>query len=404
MTDTPIIVKASTCADLLAMLPLLAGGPIPPGIAIAPFAGKRTPAVLRHPLPRTTNASELKAIAGTLLGMISKLGGCDAVAIAIYADDDFEVALDKYSELEHVLLKRFLTAGFNVKDTFCVASDGWSCFDEGDRRELTELTDSPVAQGWLNDADTRRVLDGTLPRTDPVVAANVHLSLNESVLGIRVDAFGIAREYDAPDPIDLLERALADGADSLGPERLAALVLACQREGDFDRVVTQVCLGPERAAEVWAETLARRDEAVRRGVRPTDLMRREPRSQQNSEIGELLVGLDGPRPDMARIEVAIDVLARAASHAPVDFRPTLLCMLAWLHWSLGLGTCAGRLLEAASGIDPRHELPAIVNAITLAVMLPHWTLDRDLRDAVGDDGTSRLPPNRADRRMRRQAR
>src|SRR5215207_4387014 len=116
MTDSPTIVKARNAADLLAMLPHLANGALSRGIAIAPFAAKRTPSVLRHPLPRSGTTFELRGIAATLLGMISRLGGCDAVLIAIYADEEFSVALDEHSELAQVLRERFRSAGFGVLD------------------------------------------------------------------------------------------------------------------------------------------------------------------------------------------------------------------------------------------------------------------------------------------------
>ena len=163
--------------------------------------------------------------------------------------------------------------------------------------------------------------------------------------------------------------------------------------------------GPGRAAEVWAATLAVREEAARRGEQPIDVMLREHRrrvSKQN-EIGDLIAGLDGSPPDSTRVRTAIGVLSRAAAHAPIDHRPTLLCVLAWLHWALGLGTCAGRLLDSAFRIDPHHELTALVNAITLAVVLPHWVLDRDLRDETADGGDGERPSNRADRRRRRRS-
>lgn len=405
MTESPAILKARTGADPLAMLPLLAGGPLSPGIAIAPFSGNRTPAVLRHPLPRTAKRSELQAIAGALLGMISKLGGCDAVAIAIYTDDPFDVALDTWTELEKALVERFLTAGFGVKDTFCVASDGWACFGELEKRELGEITDSPLNRQWAKDVPPSRVFDGTLPGTDAAVVAEVQRTLDELTLGFRVDAFGIAHPYDAADPISLLEQALEIGADGVGPQRLAELVLAVQREGDFDRVVTQVCLGPDRAADVWAATLALREKAARRGRQPIELMLRERRrreSKQNLEIGRLLTGLECSRPDDARVRAAIEVLARATAHAPRDLRPTTLCVLAWLHWALGLGTSAGRLLQAASDIDPHHDLTAIVHAIIVAVMVPHWTLTRDLRDATAECDADVMSGNRGDHRARRR--
>lgn len=391
MTDSPTIITARTGADLLAMLPLLAGGPIRSSIAIAPFAGKRTPGVLRHALPATGETREMQAIAGALLGMISRLGGCDGVAIAIYTDESFDTALAAHTELEEILRTRFLSAGFAVKDTFCVAADGWACFDERERRELSEIDDGPVIGDRFPGDEPRHRLDGSLPRTDPALAAHVSVTLDELDLGFRTDAFGAVHLYDLPDPIALLEAALEEEPNRLGAESLAEIVLCHQYEGDFDRTITQVCLGSGRAADVWAKILDTRRRAAQNGEEPIDLMLRERRrggQPSGDEIGGLLTGVSGTTPDAARVHAAIAVLSRAAAHAPMLDRPTLLCVLAWLHWALGRGSAAGTLLETANRIDPSHELTLIISHVVRTVTLPAWLLDRDLRELT-DDGAAR---------------
>ena len=145
----------------------------------------------------------------------------------------------------------------------------------------------------------------------------------------------------------------------------------------------------------------RRVRSARLGEQPIELMLRERRRRApgNDEVAELS-GLKGPRPDVARVETAIAVLGRTAAHVPLERRPTLLCALAWLHSSIGLGTCADRQLETSSTIDPHHELTAIINAITLTVVLPAWVLDRDLKEATETADEQRQGPNRAARRRR----
>ncbi|MBD3941711.1 DUF4192 family protein [Microbacterium sp. NEAU-LLC] len=403
MTDSPTILKARTSADLLAMLPLLAGGPLTRSVAIAPFAGKRTPAVLRHPLPHDLASPALSAIAAHLVGIVSGLGGCDAVVLAIYADEPFEVALPKYSEFEQALLQQFLAAGFGVKDTFCVASDGWACFDERERRELSEISESPLSETAPEALTRERRPDGSLPRPDPVLASRVRLTLDELAGGIRIDAFGTAHECVPSEPVDLFEQSLGSGEDPPGADTLARIILDLQTEGDFDRTIVQVMLGQDRAREVWQGTLRRRLVAAGRGERPIDLLLREHRRRgpdRMDDVADMLAGLAGPRPDITRIRSAIDVLSHAAAHAPSADRPMLLCVLAWLHWAIGAGTATGRLLEASSRIDPHHQMTGIVHAITLAVMLPQWIANRDLRDDTDPSGLDRAL-NRAARRRRR---
>lgn len=404
MTDSPTILRASTGADLLALLPYLAGGPITRSVAIVPFVGRRTPAVVRYPLPDDLSATALAAIATHLVGTVSRLGGCDAVAIAIYADEKFDVALPRYATFERTLLQQFLAAGFSVHDTFCVAGDGWSPFDEAHQRNLNEIAASPLHRAVPDAVRQERHPDGRLPQSDPDLAQNVAMTLLEFSDGYRVDAFGRLHAHVPPHPVDTLENALIADPGILGAEGLAALVLDVQTEGDFDRTVVQVMLGPDRARETWEGTLQRRRIAAQRGEAPIDLMLREHRRRgpdRWEDVADLLAGLAGPQPDVARIRTAIEVLGRAAAHAPSDYRPTVMSVLAWLHWAIGLGSCTARLLEESSRIDPRHDLTSIVRAITLAVMLPAWVAERDLRDDTDPSGLSSVLSRAARGRRRR---
>jgi hypothetical protein len=67
----------------------------------------------------------------------------------------------------------------------------------------------------------------------------------------------------------------------------------------------------------------------------------------------------------------------------------MLCTLAWLHWALGMGSAAGRLLSRAADIEPEHELTALVNTLVVAFTLPSWVLDRDLRESTNRAGRRR---------------
>ncbi|WP_426320147.1 DUF4192 family protein [Microbacterium sp. E-13] len=382
MTDAPTIVKASSPADLLAVLPFLAGGPIPPGIAIAPFAGRRTPAVLRHDLPSRETTAEYQSVASRLLGMVSRLGGCDGVAIAIYTDDPVDVALHRFAELEQHLLSRFRSGGFVVIDTFCVGSDGWACFDERTRRPLSEIAQSPAGLTAALDVQAESCLNGTLPKTDAPLASRVAIALADLRHGARADAFGRLVPSPLADPIDAFERMLTDDSAGTGAHRLAELIATLQTEGDYDRVLVQAALGPDRAADHWAKTLDRRRRAAALGTTPFQLMQREARRRphrREHEVGELLCGQGRLRPDRARLRRAAEIISFATAHAPRDDRPTMLCVLAWLHWALGMGSSAGRLLTSAAAIRPEHELTALLNTLTVAFTLPSWVLDRDLR-------------------------
>jgi hypothetical protein len=106
--------------------------------------------------------------------------------------------------------------------------------------------------------------------------------------------------------------------------------------------------------------------------------------------GLAFCGGDMPRPDPDRVERGIEVLRLTAAHLPERHRAPLLTMLAWLHWSLGRGSVAGRLVDAALAIDPGYGLAGLLARMLGAGMLPEWAYRAEPVGAVGRKWARRL--------------
>jgi hypothetical protein len=169
----------------------------------------------------------------------------------------------------------------------------------------------------------------------------------------------------APDPVGAIERALdLDRADPLPVPLVAALAdLPVLR----DLVLLQIGWGPVFGAAVLARTL---------------LPAEEPLGPEDAP-GLAFCGGDMPRPDADRVERAIELLRITAAHLPERRRAPLLTMLAWLHWALGRGSVAGRLVDAALAVDPAYGLAQLLGRMLGAGMLPEWAYRAEPIGEVG---------------------
>lgn len=398
MTDSPTIIKASNPADLLAMLPGLAGRPLRNSIAIAPFLANRTPAVIRVDLPPRNDPEGFKRVASVLLGFASKVKGCDGVAIALYTDDPFPVAFEEWFELQNHLVARFDSAGFEIKASLCVATDGWARFDEeppSGGHPLSLIDDSPAGKHATLRVDAHE----PVPDPDPALAKAVETALVDLLdFGEERTGLGLYRPAQLPEPVEFLEKALdADPAD-LSASTLARLAALIQTEGDVDRTVLQIAFGRDAGAESWKRTVEVRETARANGERPYDVLLREGRgSTRGSAIdrmGRMLCGQTTDVPSPGRIARGIALLSHAIAHTPVVDRPFALCALAWLHWARGMGSIAGSLLDEIARINPHHPMAAVLDTIFSAFSLPEWVFDRSVQRGGGNRAARRAAARR----------
>jgi hypothetical protein len=378
MTRTaPLVVKANTTADLLALLPELAGVPVRNSLVVAPFTGKHSSRALRIALPTDGGVETARALASVVLGNLARLANCDAVAVAVYTDESFADALSRWPAFLGQVLERLHASGYHIKDAGIMTVDGWAEYFGEDALVARPLGDVDAAKA-RHPEGFHRPDPTALPETDPALAENVGTMLMDLLLfDVELDAFGVPRAATQTDPIDLLERALEDGRDQ-GPLALARLIASMQTEGAVDRTVLQIAFGPDIARRVWAKTLRLREDAKAAGCEPIDLMRESAtsglRSLDDERTGRMLTGqtLRCLGPD--RLRAGADLLSRAVAHCPLPERSWVMCALGWLHWAMGLTNSAIELTSTAQRIDPRNSLAAYYRTLVMNCT-PDWIFE-----------------------------
>lgn len=402
MSDSPIIVKTPTAADFLALVPSLAGMALRNSIVVTPFMGNRTPAALRVDLPRECSAASLKALTSRLIGLMSKIRGCDGVAIVIYSDESFSGARERWDALLGMLADRFHGAGFHIRDALCVAGDGWGGYFDDDTPDggypLALIDSSPAAHVEGFDEP----LEAGLPDREPTVAALVATTLHDLVMfGEQRSALGLYLSAELPEPVGFLEQLLAEDPATVNATRLARLIALISTEGDVDRTILQIAFGRAIGAMSWERTLEVREHARAGGEEPIEYLLRKARQNgqpdaSSARFGGLLTGQTASIPDPGRIRAGIALLRRTTANAPRHERPFLLCALAWLHWAVGRASIAGELLEEARRIAPEHAMTSVLESVFTAFALPEWTFERSV--GRGGNRAARRAVARAGRR------
>jgi hypothetical protein len=88
--------------------------------------------------------------------------------------------------------------------------------------------------------------------------------------------------------------------------------------------------------------------------------------------GDIMLGLQRERPDVARIRLAITLLRTVVAMAPRSARPAPLCMLAWLSWALGSGSVAGLFVDQALAVDAHYSMATLLDLLLKSGHLPEW--------------------------------
>lgn len=362
------VVRARTAADLLALVPALVGMPPHESLVLVVFRRARTMGALRLDLPPASAAAEL---AGPAVGMVCRLDGADAVVPVVYTDRPFHEALPDARRLLEPLSVAARRAGLAVKDALLAAADGYGslhdpALPEGGR-PLADLRE-PAGLPPLLDVDAEATLADVPDEARRRFLARVRRCADGTGRSGRTLEGVLTRA----DPVGAVERALdLEGAEPRCVPLLAALA---ERPALRDLVLLQIGWGPVFGTVVFDRTVL----GLGGPLGPED------------DVALAFSGGDMPRPDPARIERAIEMLRCTAAHLPEQHRAPLLTMLAWLHWSLGRGTIAGRLVDAAARIDPEYGLADLLARMLGAGMLPEWAYRPEPIGPVGRAWAFRL--------------
>ncbi|GAA4180812.1 hypothetical protein GCM10022287_35150 [Gryllotalpicola koreensis] len=306
---------------------------------------------LRVDLPAPAPPAVEKRFITSLAGMLCKVPEVDRMLIVVYADGPFDAGGDvSRASFVRPLISRLLANGFVVHDALCVADDAWGAYDGHDAgipHRLDELDEAPPG---AEDAD-------------PPLAEAAELAELPAVGYLARRAFDLAldralRETSLIRPVLAAEEALALDPATASSDDFAALTHVLLHPELRDAVLFTWAWDGERGLELLDEA-ERIDEGE---IGPGD-----------DTIALDLMGIgDAEPPDRERIARAIALMSRLAALAPDDVAHVPLTVLAWLHWSQGRGSVAGRFVDQARELDPSYGLAELLQTVLHQGHLPNW--------------------------------
>lgn len=366
------VLRATDSAEFLGLVPALAGFTPRQSVVLLPFQRSRAHGAMRIDLPH--DDVELDDYVDTAIGLLSQVGGTDAVAVVVYTDEAPQYTPDGIVLPSSVVVDELLglseDLGMHIVDALCVTPEGWSSYlhDDPVLRPIAEIP-APAAIPGLADVAGDQVSGTALPVVDLAekervgrallelsdLLAHEHLGLSDHP---RTNPQAIAASVVLED-LPLFFEELLESPENLPPFATAALLWCMQRPRYRDVALLQ-----------WATDLPTGERAL-----TAQLANAEGGATVPDDLGEIFLGR-GPRPDIDRLRVALTVVRGAAARAPRASRPAPLTAAAWLSWALGRSSHAAHYLRLVSEIDPAYSLACLIGSMVDAVMLPQWSFDR----------------------------
>lgn len=372
------VFRAAGAHDLLALVPALAGFRPERSIVCVAFSGTRSVGLLRHDLPR--RARDRTTVVSAIIGTLCRMPGVDGVVPIVYSDRRFT---ERGGPPERALLtlvaRRAEEAGFLVRDVLCRARDAWGSLLD----PQTPATGHPLAAVEENALAAAALPSGppgppeagaALAERDEELAAEISLMLDAledpERLGPMLD-----RLDGEADPVALVETLLEESAREPSALRLAWFVHLADHPVVRDAMMLQFAFGRSIGE-------AALDEGGSHADSHGDGDERGPDDDLDDLLSRLLIGRSTVRPDVDRVERAIEMLRLAIPNAPRELRVGPLCIGAWLAWSLGRGSVAGVLLDRAREIVPEHTMAMLLTSFIGSGALPDWAFTRPEPGAV----------------------
>ena len=406
------IVKTKEAHDFLALVPQLIGFTPHDSVVLVAFRGNRTCGAMRFNLPQADVPAKVeKRIATSLIGMLCKIPGVDAVVPVIYTADSVALARGlPHGRFADVLAKRAELSGFLVRDALCVGSDAWGSYLDSRcpaaGHPLSQISSSPVYAAMPQELLRRlgSVQNGTeLPTADRAMKERVGAQFRRLQKGFPATETGpalVSRIGEVVDPVELAEVALGWASSELTAQDAAALLFLVQGPGTRDQMMVQFAFGREAGDEAHAANLRYWELQRRTGLTMDDIValelaaedvraaektgagagtelamadEAEARERRRGFLmGDLMLGNTLERPNPDRCDRAISLLKTVVALAPRAARPAPLCMLAWLSWVLGSGSVAGIFIDQALEIDPQYSMAQLLNSLLGSGHLPDW--------------------------------
>lgn len=364
------IIHAADPAELLGLVPALAGFTPRQSIVMLPFHGSRTQGAMRLDLPDPGVAPD--EFADVALRALLQIPDTDAVAIVVYTDEAAQrvpdgVLLPRLALVE-ALVDECAHTGLHVVEALCVTDEGWGDYLD-DRPRIHPLDAIPAAPEvpGIGDVSGDQLAGAQLPSSDLADRERVGRALRDLDEAVEHHMHGGVRAADNPMALLTAETMLADlpgfvehlleaPADD-DPLACAALLWCLSRPPLRDAILVQ-----------WATDLDFGCHAF-----DAQLAFTAARTTIPDAIGEVFLGR-GPRPDLDRLGCALQVVRSAAARAPRHAKVGALTAAAWLSWAMGRSSHAGVYVGEALRIEPGHSMASLISSILSAAMLPEWAL------------------------------
>lgn len=368
------IIHATESAELLGIVPALAGFTPRQSVVLLPFHGTRTHGAMRMDLPDPSASPE--EYAQTALRALLQVSDVDAVAVVVYTDEPAQSIPDgtllPRVPLVDALLDVAVDAGLRIVDALCVMSDGWGEYLDDDPvvRPLDEIPATPDVAG-IGDVGGDQLSGAALPSADLVGRERVGRALREIEVLLDRHRLGSGRitSADSPyavsaacmllDDLPTFAEELLEAPDCDDAYDCAALLWCLNRPVLRDAVLVQ-----------WATDLASGERALDAQLAFSGTGEGIP-----DAVGEVFLGR-GRRPDPDRLGCALQLVRSAASRAPRDAQVGALTAAAWLAWALGRSSHAGQYVDRALEIEPGHGMASLIATMLSAALLPEWALQR----------------------------
>lgn len=365
------VLKATDCADLLAVIPSLAGFTPRQSIVLLPFCGTRASGAMRMDLPK--EGIDLAEFADAAIELCARVRGTDAVAVVAYTDEGPQqtpegVRAPQSDAIEH-LLDAAAGAQLRIVEALSVTPEGWLChLDDEPRFAPLDTIPAPPQVPGIADVSGDQMTGAALPDSDLATRESVGRALSALTAATEcAEAGGVTGREDpqALAALALLDDVIALFEDVLEtPENLppyvSAALLWCLSNPLFRDV----------ALAQWA-----RDRAAGERALDAQLAYSRAKTGVPEEFGGFFLGR-GPAPDADRLRIALTTVRTVAAAAPRAARPGPLTAAAWLSWALGRSTHAHHYLELAREIDADYSLAKLMQQMLDAAILPQWALDQ----------------------------
>ncbi|WP_243063654.1 DUF4192 domain-containing protein [Humibacter sp. RRB41] len=350
----PDHVIAPDTVSLLALVPELVGFQPRASLVLVTFRDGLSGGTLRVDLPPGAddldeeNCENLRRFAATLIGMVCKVRGADALLAVAYSDASCADGAPA-AGLARELRQAASTAGFPLLDLLYVAADGWGDYEQGRRGDRGAL-DSAL---WVRRTDSDAGRLRRSPREEAALPAVAPKERSRTAEALEV----LRSKAEQPDPIWFAEYS------------------AGWREEEVGAIVT--ALTAHVLSYPWARdvVLFTWGWGVHEGRRALRFQERHSRGEpvDDEEIAMALAGQSSlRRPSTPRVERAIRLLREVAARLTGADRAPALASLAWLNWALGRGSLAGEYVEQARAVDPGYSFAELVETMLTAGMLPEW--------------------------------